>query len=211
MYFNEYATFHRHYYNNVNIITAQAPADIVVQLRRKINHTTLMMFFHKVPLLPIYKAQCLDIITNELVSTMSSTLIEENTRTYWGLMPAKKTYDTRCFSERIKNIYLPIKQGQAQDRWDDLKTNTLMRFDKNAQSTLDDTTTKSQQEAIYNSYRKYLNDKKAENETKPPMTVDLLSEIVAEELNITKEQALEKLEAKKQQLLEKEQIKNEIK
>ena len=202
MYFNEYATFHRHYYNNVNIITAQAPADIVVQLRRKINHTTLMLFFHKVPILPIYKAQCLDIMTNELVSTMSSTLIEDNTRTYWGLMPPKDTYDSRCFSNRINNIYIKLKKGKKQDRWDNLKTNTLMRFDKEAKSTLDDGTTEQQQESIYNQYRKYLNANKKEQDTKPKMTLDLLAEIVADELSITKEQALTKLEEKKQQIIE---------
>lgn len=191
--FSEYASMHRHYYNNINIITAQAPSNVVIQYRRMVNKTTLMLFFHKLPILPIFRASCMDIMTNELVSTMASTQIDEATRTYWGLMPPKGTYDSRCYSNRIKNILIPLQKGKAIERWDNLKTNDIMRFDTEKLTVLDDTTTKQQKESVLNKYRQQLEANKIEQLAKPPMTLDILSEIVAEELHITAEEAKQRI------------------
>lgn len=176
--FNEYTSEHRHYYNNYNIVTSQAVAEIVVQLRRKFNKTTLMLNFRKIPLLPIYKASCCDIMTNELISTMSSTLFEDNTRSYWGLLPAKGTYDTRCYSERIKNILISLDKS-PKERFENLKTNDLIEFDPTKKSPLNDYTSPTTKVAMWEKYSKQI---KSYNALKPTATQETLNKIVAEEL-----------------------------
>lgn len=177
--FNEYASLHRHYYNNTNIITAQAPAEIVVQIRRKMNKCTLMMYFRKVRILPLIKVQCCDIMTNELISTTTTSQFDENTKTMWQLALPKHTYDSRCYSERIKNILKPLKRGTPIERHDNLKTNEIVEFDNSKVSPLDDKTTQQQKETMWNRYRYYL----GTNPSKPKGTQEILDNIIQQETN----------------------------
>lgn len=150
--FSEFATFHRHYYNTIVIITSQAVQEIVAQIRRKANITTWCFNFrpgiwpfHRL----YYKMSCCDLMTNDQVSTTASTLVEDNTKTYYALFPPKNTYDSRCYSERIENILYKCKE-ESKIRFNKLKTNEILHFDQNKISPLDDTTTKQQKKAMEN-------------------------------------------------------------
>ena len=77
-----------------------------------------------------------DMVLSDQVQTMSTTYIEENTKLHFGLFPPRKTYDTRCYSERYKNIF---KKETERERDTKLKTNKVLRLMKYI-SDLDDTT-----------------------------------------------------------------------
>lgn len=206
--FNEYTSMHRHYYNNFNLITAQAPAEIVAQLRRKIGKCTYMIKFTKIRLLPLIHVECCDIITNELVSTMASTQFADNTKLMWKLALPNGTYDSRCYRNRINNIYKPLKRGETIERFDSLQTNEIVHFDKEKISPLDDQTTTNQKESMWNDYKKYLN-WKGTNPSKPKGTQQDLERLVANELNITQQEAHTLMVNKKAELkAEMEKIEN---
>ncbi len=105
---------------------------------------------------------------NDSVSVNASTLVDENTKTFWGRFPRKGTYDSRCYSERINNMYYGLDQEPT--RYESLKTNEVIRFDSELISMLDDKTTNDQKEEIVNKFK--LPTKK------PNMTTDILRKIV---------------------------------
>lgn len=139
---NEFITYFRHYIGGYLIVNAQSIDDVVVQIRRKLNQATWCFDFHKwawpIPL--FYTIRMCDMILSDQVQTMSTTYIEDNTRLHFGLFPARKTYDTRCYSERYKNIY---KEYKEEPRYEKLKINKVLRLVKYI-SPLDDKTTETQ-------------------------------------------------------------------
>lgn len=144
---NEFITFFRHYVGGFFICTAQAPDDVVCQIRRKLNQAVWCFSFHKwiIPLPPFkfYTIRMCDIMLSDQVGTITTAQIEENTKLHFGLFPPKGTYDTRCYSERYKNILLPHKIS----RWKKIKTNKVLRLTPYI-SPLDDTTTEEQKKEM---------------------------------------------------------------
>ena len=139
---NEFITFFRHYIGGYLITNAQAIDDVVVQIRRKLNQCTWCFDFHKwgwpIPL--FYTIRMCDILLSDQVQTMSTTYIEDNTKLHFGLWTWRKNYDTRCYSERYKNI---LKKDENKPKWKLLKTNKVLRLVKYI-SPLDDKTTEQQ-------------------------------------------------------------------
>lgn len=143
---NEFITFFRHYIGGYFIVTAQAQDDIVVQIRRKLNQAIWCFNFKKWLFGLFYTQRMCDVILSDQIQTMSTTYIEENTKLHFGLFPPRGTYDTRCYSERYKNILIPYTK---KPKYKKLKTNKVLRLVKYI-SPLDDKTTRQQKESQYN-------------------------------------------------------------
>lgn len=192
--FAEFATMFRHYFDGHIIITAQASQEIVAQIRRKMNIATWCFNFRK-PIWPLskwfYKMSCCDLMLNDSVSVNASTLVEENTKTFWGRFPRKNTYDSRCYSERINNYYYGLDKNPQ--RFESLKTNDIIKFDKDIISMLDDKTTEQQKAQVAENFK--LPTKK------PNMTTDILAEIAAIELKQKAKDVKKKLEEKERIIL----------
>ncbi len=137
---NEFITYFRHLYAGYLITTSQSIDDVVVQIRRKLNHATWCYDFKKWFFGLFYTMRMCDIVLSDQISTMSTTYLEENTKLHFGMFPPKKTYDTRCYSERINNILVNKDENK---RYKKLKTNKVLRLVKYI-SPLDDKTTKEQ-------------------------------------------------------------------
>ena len=135
---NEWITFFRHYIGGYFICTSQSTDDIVVQVRRKLNQAIWCFDFHKWLFGLFYTVRMCDIMLSDEIQTMSTTYIEENTKLHFGLFP-RKMYDTRCYSERYKNILL----HHHIVRWDKLKTNKIIRVQEYV-SPLDDETSREE-------------------------------------------------------------------
>lgn len=169
--FAEFSTMFRHYYDGHIIITSQASQEIVAQIRRKMNIATWCFNFRK-PIWPLsiwfYKMSCCDLMLNDSVSVNASTLVDENTKTFWGRFPRKGTYDSRCYSERINNMYYGLDKEPT--RYESLKTNEVIRFDSELISMLDDKTKEEQKADVATKFN--LPTKK------PNMTTDILRKIV---------------------------------
>lgn len=138
---NEFITFFRHYIGGYFITNGQATADIVVQIRRKLNQATWCFNFKKWFFGLFYTIEMLDIMLNDDINTMTTAQIEENTHKHFGLFPARNTYDTRCYSERYNNAL--IKDGVHHERHRRLKTNRIIKL-VNFLSPLDDNTTETE-------------------------------------------------------------------
>lgn len=138
---NEFITFFRHYVGGYLIINAQSIDEVVCQVRRKLNQATWCFDFKKwgwpIPL--FYTVRMCDIQLSDEITTISTTFIEDNTRLHFGLFPPRKTYDSRCYSVRYKNIYKPFTK---KDMFESLKTSKVLRLVKYT-SPLDDTTTET--------------------------------------------------------------------
>lgn len=139
---NEFITFFRHYVGGYMLVNAQSIDDVVVQIRRKLNQATWCFDFKKWFFGLFYTIRMCDIMLSDNISTMSTTFVEENTRLHFGLFPPRKTYDTRCYSNRYKNIY---KKLEKEPRYKKLKTNKVLRLVKYT-SPLDDITTQQQKQ-----------------------------------------------------------------
>lgn len=122
---NEWITFYRHYLGSFLVITAQSESDIVVQVRRKLNQAIWCFDFKKHLFGLFYTNRMCDIMLSDNVATMSTTQIEENTKLHFGLFPPRKTYDTRCFSIRYKNI---LEKANPRTYFDQLKTCSILRI-----------------------------------------------------------------------------------
>lgn len=139
---NEFITFFRHYIGGYLLTNAQSVDDIVVQIRRKMNQAVFCYDFHRWGLFPplqFYTIRMCDIVLSDQVSTMTTAQLDENTKLHFGLFPPRKTYDTRCYSERYKNVLNPHKPK----KWQKIKTNKVLRLQEYT-SPLDDITTKEQ-------------------------------------------------------------------
>lgn len=139
---NEWITFFRHYVAGYLIITSQSIDDVVVQIRRKLNQCTWCFDFKKWFFGLFYTVRMCDIMLGDQVNTVSTTFIEDNTKLHFGLFPPRNTYDTRCYSNRAKNVY---KKLVKEPRFKFLKTNTVLRLQKYT-SPLDDKTTDQQKQ-----------------------------------------------------------------
>jgi len=142
---NEFITYFRHYVGGYFITNAQAIDDIVVQIRRKLNQATWCFDFHAWPLPFLklfYTIRMCDMQLSDQVSNISTTYIEDNTKLHFALFPPRKTYDTRCYSERYKNIF---KKVERKERYKRLKINKVLRLVKYV-SPLDDKTTEYEKE-----------------------------------------------------------------
>ena len=141
---NEFITFFRHYIGGYLIVNAQAIDDVVVQIRRKLNQATWCFDFHvwPLPFLKLfYTVRMCDMMLSDQMQTVSTTYIEDNTKLHFGLWPIRKSYDTRCYSERYKNV---LEKNLKLEKFKKLKTNKVLRLVKYT-SPLDDTTTEQQQ------------------------------------------------------------------
>lgn len=132
---NEFITYFRHYVGGYFITNAQSTSDIVVQVRRKLNIATWCFNFKKHLFGLFYTVQMCDIMLNDDITTIANPQNDENTKTRFGLFPGKSTYDSRCYSERYKNVY--IKAEKAQPKFKKLKTNKVIRL-VDYKSPLDD-------------------------------------------------------------------------
>lgn len=141
---NEFITFFRHYIGGYFVINAQSIDEVVCQVRRKLNQATWCFNFKKwgwpIPL--FYTVRMCDIQLSDEITTISTTFIEDNTRLHFGLFPPRKTYDSRCYSIRYKNV---LKKYTKEDFYNDLKTSKVLRLVKYT-SPLDDTTTETMKE-----------------------------------------------------------------
>lgn len=122
---NEWITFFRHYVGGFLIMTAQSESDIVVQIRRKLNQAIWCFDFKKHLFGLFYTNRMCDIMLSDNVATMTTTMIEDNTKLHFGFFPRKGTYDTRCYSIRMQNIY---KTANPRTYFDALKTMYILRM-----------------------------------------------------------------------------------
>lgn len=134
---NEFITFFRHYIGGYLITTAQATDDVVAQIRRKLNQAIWCFDFHKYSIFGInlfYTIRMCDVMLNDDMSTFTTSYIEDNTKRHFGLFPPRNTYDTRCYSERYKNV---LKMPNKTIKFEKIKTNEIIKI-KNYLSPLDD-------------------------------------------------------------------------
>ena len=134
---NEWITFFRHYIGGYLICTAQATDDVVAQIRRKLNQAVWCFDFNKFSIFGIplfYTIRMCDVMLNDDMSTFTTSYIEDNTKRHFGLFPPRNTYDTRCYSERMKNVLIKAKK---QERFNNIKTNEIIKI-KYYDSPLDD-------------------------------------------------------------------------
>ena len=145
---NEFITFFRHYIGGYFIINAQSIDDVVVQVRRKLNQATWCFDFHAwpFPFLPLfYTIRMCDINLSEMVTNISTTYIEENTRLHFGLFPPRGTYNSRCYSPRYKNVF---KRYTKNEFFEELKTSKVLRLVPYT-SPIDDTTDETQKQIMW--------------------------------------------------------------
>lgn len=131
---NEWITYFRHYIGGYFITTAQSVDDVVVQIRRKLNQAVWCYDFKKWLFGLFYTIRMCDIMLSDQVGTMSTTMLEENTKLHFGLFPPRKTYATRCYKNRMKNVY--IKEEETEE-FEDIYTNEVLRIQA-YKSPLDD-------------------------------------------------------------------------
>lgn len=141
---NEWITFFRHFYGGYFITTAQSVDDVVVQIRRKLNQAIWCYDFKKHLFGLFYTIRMCDIMLSDQVGTMSTTMLEENTKLHFGLFPGKKTYATRCYKPRVNNIY----KDEQNEEFTDIYTTKVLRLMK-YKSPLDDTTTKEEKQKMW--------------------------------------------------------------
>ena len=145
---NEFITYFRHYIGGYFIINAQSIDEVVCQVRRKLNQATWCFDFKKYgwPIPLFYTIRMCDIQLSDEITTISTTFIEENTKLHFGLFPPRKTYDSRCYSIRYKNVF---KKAYIDEVYDNLKTSKILRLVK-YKSPLDDTTTETMKQEQWN-------------------------------------------------------------
>lgn len=141
---NEWITYFRHYYGGYFITTAQSTDDVVVQIRRKLNQAVWCYDFKKHLFGLFYTIRMCDIMLSDQVGTMSTTMLEENTKLHFGMFPRKGTYATRCYKPRINNV---LDKEADTSEFNDVYTTKILRLMKYT-SPLDDTTTKEQKETM---------------------------------------------------------------
>lgn len=127
---NEFATFFRHYYDGLLILTAQSDSQVVKQLRDKMNQFYWLSNFHKF-LFFFYKCDICQFISSDVVGNVNTGFVEDNTKTIYGTLFTKH-YDSRCYRNRL--YILPETEYYT---WCKYKTNKIIRFDKNYTSPLD--------------------------------------------------------------------------
>lgn len=130
---NEFIALFRHYVGGYLIVNGQSESEIVKQVRSKLNSYFWCFDFQKF-LFFFYRVRILHSQVNENEVSISSDFIEEHTKWTYGLLT--RSYDSRAYSNRYKNINLiaPINQYSS----DTLKTNKLMSFNKKYKSPCDE-------------------------------------------------------------------------
>lgn len=131
---NEYITFYRHYIGGHLIVTAQSIDDIVVQIRRKLNSYYWLYDFHKIFFI-FYKVRVCNLQTSDLITNVSTTFIEDNTKWNYGCLLPRR-YQSRCYKHR----YDKVPEGKNK-QFKKLFTRIILRFSK-YQSPLDPNTDK---------------------------------------------------------------------
>lgn len=142
---NEFITFFRHYIGGYLLVNAQSIDDVVVQIRRKLNNAIWCFDFKKWLFGLFYTIRMCDIMLGDQITSTTSTFIEDNTRLHFGLFPPRKTYNSRCYKPRYKNI---LKDAQNNERHKKLTTTKVLRLQKYT-SPLDDKTTNAEKEAMW--------------------------------------------------------------
>lgn len=126
---NEFITFFRHYISGKLIMTSQSDSQVVKQIRDKMNTFYWLSNFRKI-LHFFYRCDVCQFISSDVVGNVNTGFVEDNTKTIYGTL-FKKSYDSRCFSER----YTCYPETQFK-HWARYKTNKIIRFD-NYKSNLD--------------------------------------------------------------------------
>lgn len=134
---NEFITFFRHYINGYLIITSQSDADLVAQIRRKMNINIWCYDFSRFWI--FYRNKMCDLHMSDQITNTSSTYISENTKWYYGIYLGFKyqkymLYDTHALSERYNNT---TEKDIEPERFNKYKNNELIRFN-DYKSPLDD-------------------------------------------------------------------------
>lgn len=131
---NEFITFYRHYIGAHFIVTAQSIDDIVVQIRRKLNSYYWLYDFHKF-LFIFYKVRICNLMTSDLITNISTTFVEDNTKWKYGCLLPRR-YQSRCYKHR----YDKVANGK-NTKFKKLYTRKIIRFG-NYESPLDPKTNK---------------------------------------------------------------------
>ena len=129
---NEFITFFRHYVGGYLIVNGQAESEIVKQIRSKLNSYYRCFDFQK--FLCFYRVRLLHSQISENDISLSSEFVEDNTKWNYGIITKK--YNSRCYSERYKNIKNGVVDNIHISR--ELKTNKLIRFNTHYKSPCDD-------------------------------------------------------------------------
>lgn len=120
---NEFITFYRHYIGYHFIVTAQSIDDIVVQIRRKLNTYYWLYDFHKF-LFIFYKVRICSLMTSDLITNVSTTFIEDNTKWKYGCLLPRR-YSSRCYKHRYDKV-----TDKNEMKWKNFYTKNIIRFSK---------------------------------------------------------------------------------
>lgn len=119
--FDEFVRFYRHYtQNGYMVVNDQCSDNIVLTVRRRLNHVYNLMHFDK--FLFIAWTKCRNMSISEEIKTIEEGNTEDNMRTLVGILPLFfRHYDTHCYKGR----YLSVPVGK-QEHWSKLQTNALL-------------------------------------------------------------------------------------
>lgn len=128
--FNEFIQLFRHYVGGNIIMTAQADSEVVKQIRCKMNQYYELFNFQKFFFGLFYRTQIVQYSASEMVQNVNMQFVEDNMKwTYGCLKP--RIYDSRCYSERYKQLKPENKilEDNYYKRFDKFKTNNIIRFE----------------------------------------------------------------------------------
>lgn len=119
--FDEFVRFYRHYTKGgYMVVNDQCSENIVLQIRRRLNHVYNLMNFDK--FLFVAWTKCRNMSVSEEIKTIEEGNTEDNMRTLVCLLPIfMRYYDTHCYAGR----YLSVPEGVAT-QWKKLQTNALL-------------------------------------------------------------------------------------
>ena len=119
--FDEFVRFFRHYTRGgYMVVNDQCSENIVLQIRRRLNHVYNLMNFDK--FLFIYWTKCRNMSVSEEIKTIEEGNTEENMRTLIGVLPLRmRYYDTHCYAGRYSTVPDSVVQ-----KWQKLQTNAIL-------------------------------------------------------------------------------------
>lgn len=127
--FDEFIRFFRHYTRGgYMVVNDQCSENIVLQIRRRLNHVYNLMNFDK--FLFICWTKCRNMSVSEEIKTVEEANTEDNMRTLIGFLPLfMRYYDTHCYAGR----YVSVPDSEKQ-KWQKLQTNALLTLPQNCKA-----------------------------------------------------------------------------
>lgn len=127
--FDEFVRFFRHYTKGgYMVVNDQCSENIVLQIRRRLNHVYNLMNFDK--FLCFCWTKCRNMSVSEEIKTVEEANTEDNMRTLIGVLPLfMRYYDTHCYAGR----YTTVPDGIAT-QWKKLQTNALLTLPQNCKA-----------------------------------------------------------------------------